>query len=55
MGLLKVTGEQFGQTILMITHNEALAQLCSRIIRIEDGRIWQPARASVKGGGRHEE
>ena len=31
MGLLKVTGEQFGQTIIMITHNELLAQLCSRI------------------------
>ncbi len=41
VGLLKVTGEQFGQTIVMITHNEALAQLCSRVIRIEDGRIWK--------------
>lgn len=41
VGLLKTTGEQFGQTIVMITHNEELAQLCSRIIRIEDGRIWQ--------------
>ena len=41
MGLLKVTGEQFGQTILMITHNEMLAQLCSRIVRIEDGKIWR--------------
>lgn len=41
MGLLKITGEQFGQTIIMITHNEMLAQLCSRIIRIEDGKIWR--------------
>lgn len=41
MGLLKVTGEQFGQTIIMITHNELLAQLCSRIVRIEDGKIWR--------------
>lgn len=41
MGLLKTTGDEFGQTILMITHNEALAQLCSRIIRIEDGKIWR--------------
>lgn len=39
LGLLKVTGEQFHQTIIMITHNEAMAQLCDRIIRIEDGRI----------------
>lgn len=39
LSLLKVTGEQFHQTIIMITHNEAMAQLCDRIIRIEDGRI----------------
>lgn len=43
LGLLKVTGEKFGQTIVMITHNEEIAQLADRIIRIEDGRI-------VKGG-----
>ncbi|EHQ90536.1 ABC transporter ATP-binding protein [Desulfosporosinus youngiae] len=39
MGLLKVTGEKFGQTIVMITHNEELAQLADRIIRIEDGKL----------------
>lgn len=39
LGLLKLTSEQFHQTIVMITHNEALAQLCDRIIHIEDGRI----------------
>ncbi|CDX00991.1 ABC transporter ATP-binding protein [Desulfitobacterium hafniense] len=39
MGLLKVTGEKFRQTIVMITHNEELAQLADRIIRIEDGKI----------------
>ena len=39
MGLLKVTGQRFGQTIVMITHNEELAQMADRIIRIEDGRI----------------
>ena len=39
MGLLKLTGREFHQTIVMITHNEALALLCDRIIRIEDGRI----------------
>ena len=39
MGLLKVTSERFSQTIVMITHNEELAQMADRIIRIEDGRI----------------
>lgn len=39
MGLLKVTSQRFGQTIVMITHNEAIAQMADRIIRIEDGRI----------------
>lgn len=43
LGLLKVTGEKFGQTIIMITHNEEIAQMADRIIRIEDGRI-------IKGG-----
>lgn len=39
LSLLKVTGEKFGQTIVMITHNEEIAQLADRIIRIEDGKI----------------
>ena len=39
MGLLKVTGRKFNQTIVMITHNEEIAQTADRIIRIEDGRI----------------
>ena len=39
MGLFKVTGERFSQTIVMITHNEEIAQMADRIIRIEDGRI----------------
>ena len=39
MGLLKVTAQKFSQTIVMITHNEEIAQLAHRIIRIEDGRI----------------
>ena len=38
MGLLKITGERFSQTIVMITHNEELAQTADRIVRIEDGR-----------------
>ena len=39
LNLLKVTGQKFAQTILMITHNEEIAQMADRIIRIEDGRI----------------
>lgn len=39
LGLLKVTGQKFAQTIVMITHNEEIAQLADRIIRIEDGKI----------------
>ncbi|GAA6514659.1 ABC transporter ATP-binding protein [Phocea massiliensis] len=39
MGLLKVTSQTFSQTIVMITHNEEIAQMADRIIRIEDGRI----------------
>ena len=39
LGLLKITGQKFKQTIVMITHNEEIAQLADRIIRIEDGRI----------------
>ena len=39
MGLLKVTSQKFSQTIVMITHNEEIAQMADRIIRIEDGRI----------------
>ena len=39
LALMRVTSEQFGQTIVMITHNEEIAQLAHRIIRIEDGRI----------------
>ena len=48
LGLLKVTGEKFGQTIIMITHNEEIAQLADRIIRIEDGKILEDSED--KGG-----
>ena len=39
MGLLKVTSQRCAQTIVMITHNEEIAQMADRIVRIEDGRI----------------
>lgn len=45
LSLLKVTSDRFGQTVVMITHNEEIAQLADRIMRIEDGRI--------KGGELH--
>lgn len=39
LGLLKITSKKFSQTIVMITHNEEIAQMADRIIRIEDGKI----------------
>ena len=39
LSLMKVTGQKFGQTMVMITHNEEIAQMADRIVRIEDGRI----------------
>ena len=39
LGLLKITSARYRQTILMITHNEEIAQLADRILRIEDGKI----------------
>ncbi|MBR1651199.1 MAG: ABC transporter ATP-binding protein [Lachnospiraceae bacterium] len=39
LSLLKVSAEKYGQTIVMITHNDEIAQLADRVIRIEDGRI----------------
>ena len=44
LSLMKVTGQKFSQTMVMITHNEEIAQLADRIVRIEDGKIV--------GGGR---
>lgn len=39
MGLLQRTSNEFNQTVVMITHNNDIAQLTDRIVRIEDGRI----------------
>lgn len=48
LGLLKATSTQFHQTIVMITHNEEIAQLADRILQIEDGKIVSDSR---KGSG----
>ena len=39
LGLIKVTSQKYSQTTVMITHNEEIAQMADRIVRIEDGRI----------------
>ena len=39
LGLMKVTSQRFGQTMVMITHNEEIAQLADRVVRVEDGRV----------------
>ena len=44
LGLVKLTGVKFKQTIVMITHNEEIAQMADRIIRIEDGKVYGEAR-----------
>lgn len=48
LGLLKITSEKFHQTMVMITHNEEIAQLADRIIRIEDGQIVTRQKKSVR-------
>lgn len=52
MGLLKVTGRQFEQTIVMITHNEEIAQMADEIVHIEDGKIVNGRQASGQTTGR---
>ena len=41
LGLIRMSSRQFNQTVIMITHNEEIAQTADRIIRIEDGRITE--------------
>lgn len=51
VGLLKLTNSKFGQTIVMITHNEEIAQCADRIIRIEDGRIASSKSSALQPAG----
>ena len=48
LSLLKVTSQKFSQTMVMITHNEEIAQMADRIIRIEDGKIQTPRTGRVQ-------
>ena len=51
IALLKLTGKEFAQTIVMITHNEEIAPMADQMIRIEDGRIFS---AEVPDGGEND-
>lgn len=51
MGLLKSSCRKYKQTILMVTHNEAIAQTCDRVIHIEDGQILTEKRLFQAKGG----
>ena len=51
MGLLKASSRKYKQTILMVTHNEAIAQTCDRVIHMEDGRIVSGNRSVPAKGG----
>lgn len=48
LGLVKISSHKFAQTVVMITHNDEIAQMADRIIRLEDGKI-------IKGGENHVE
>jgi len=51
MGLLKASCCKYNQTIPMVTHNEAIAQTCDRVIHIEDGQIVAGRRRFPAKGG----
>lgn len=49
LGLMKTTGQRFGQTIVMITHNDEIAQMAGRLIRLEDGKICGGGNGYAEG------
>lgn len=51
IGLLKASCRKYNQTILMVTHNEGIAQICDRIIHIEDGMVLSETPLSLGKGG----
>ncbi len=54
IGLIRTSSEQMSQTVVMITHNEEIAQMAGRIIRIEDGRICRNGSRGYGGDGTYE-
>ncbi|WP_019637431.1 ABC transporter ATP-binding protein [Paenibacillus fonticola] len=50
--LMKQMSEKFNQTMVMITHNEEIAQMADRVVRIEDGKLVGSSSASISGGRR---
>lgn len=50
MGLLKVVARQFQQTVILITHDQDIAQMADRIVRIEDGKILPSVREKTGEG-----
>ena len=51
MGLLKVVAKRYAQTIVLITHDQDIAQMADRIVHIEDGRIVGSEREAVGAAG----
>lgn len=49
LGLIKTMGQRLGQTIVMITHNEEIAQMAQRTIRIEDGKLCRGGECDAEG------
>lgn len=47
VGLLKSSSKKYRQTVLMVTHNEALAQTCDRVLHIEDGKLIENKRENI--------
>jgi putative ABC transport system ATP-binding protein len=54
IGLLKMSAYEYNQTIVIVTHNEEIAQMADRIIRIEDGRVSFFGQAKEQPGGRND-
>ena len=52
LGLLKMMNQRYHQTMVIITHDLDIAQTADRIIRIEDGKLWEGRENNVSAGQR---